>query len=143
MADLTAVADQLAELLIVHLDDGLNAIDALDLAAMARARVDEVAPRLAAQLCGDDPHLAAQTARDLAVIWPDDPEPELWRTPLGRAFAEVIGSTRDDSVTYAEAAAILGVAVGTIKSYMARETYMERHQEGGLTMSSVLARLVR
>ena len=140
-----AVADQLAGALDNYIVGALEAIGALDLAAMTRERIAETAPTLAASLCSDDDEVAAQTVIDLAgVAWPEEPEPVWWRTPVGRMVGRSVGRDDTESVSYSVAAAMLGVATGTVKSMMARErTDLDRHPDGGLTRASVLARIAR
>ncbi|MFD5179333.1 hypothetical protein ACFWM1_26235 [Nocardia sp. NPDC058379] len=133
--DTSAVADQLAEALDNYIVGALEAIGALDLAVAARERIAATAPVLAASLCGDDDLVAAQTVIDLAgVAWPERPEPVWWRTPVGRMVGRSVGREDTESVSYSVAAAMLGVATGTVKSMMAREhTDLDRHPDGGLT----------
>ncbi|MFF2088643.1 hypothetical protein ACFVVM_33070 [Nocardia sp. NPDC058176] len=141
-----AVAEQLTDELDNHVVGALEAIGALDLAKMTRARIAEIAPRLAADLCSADDRVAAQTVIDLAgIAWPDDPDPSWWRTPLGRAVGRSVGSTYTDAVSYSVAAAMLGVATGTVKSIMSRDggADLDRHPDGGITKASVLARIAR
>lgn len=116
-----------------------------DLADLARERVAVQARVLAAQLAQDsDDRLAAQTVIDLmAVLWPRcDPDPEWWRTPLGRAVARSAGREGSEAITYSVAAAMLGVHPGTV-AQMAHRGNLEKHPEGGITRASVLARLAR
>ena len=141
---LDAVAAQLADTLDNHIVGSLEAIGALDLAAMVRDRIDQTAPRLAAQLCSDDDHIAAQTVIDLAgIAWPDDPEPAWWRTPVGRAVGRSVGADLSNAVSHSVAAAMLGIAPGTVSTMMARGCDLDRHPEGGITKASVIARIAR
>lgn len=133
-------AEQLADALDAELASGLAAVGWTDLADLARARIWATANRLAAQLDPSDEHLAAQTVIDCAGhLWPVDPEPEWWRTPLGRLVARSVG--RDDAaVTQSEAAAMLGVTRGTIAQLVSRGT-LARHPAGGVDRAAVLARM--
>ncbi|MFE7723285.1 hypothetical protein ACFU44_30115 [Nocardia rhizosphaerihabitans] len=51
-----------------------------------------------------------------------------WRTPVVRMVGHPVGRDDAESVSYSVAAAMLGVAAGTVKSMMARErTDLDRH----------------
>ncbi|MFD3592601.1 hypothetical protein ACFWU5_07705 [Nocardia sp. NPDC058640] len=82
---------------------------------------------------------------DLAgVAWPDDVEPAWWRTPVGRAVGRSVGMIDEaDSVSQTVAAAMLGVAPGTVASMMSRGCDLDRHPDGGITRASVIARIQR
>ncbi|TDP28419.1 hypothetical protein [Nocardia ignorata] len=141
---LDAVAEQLAESLDNYIVGALEAIGALDLAAMTRDRIAQTSPHLAAQLCSEDDDIAAQTVIDLAgVAWPDDPEPSWWRTPVGRAVGRSVGADLADAVSHSVAAAMLGIAPGTVSTMMARGCDLDRHPDGGITKASVIARIAR
>lgn len=121
---------------------------ASDLAAQLRDRLDQLAPMLAAQLRSDDDHLIAETVVDvMGALWPHGPpedvdRAEWWQTPLGQACAASLG--RDDAghLTYAAAAAMLGLQRGTVGTMVSRGT-LERHPDGGVVRQSVLRRLGR
>ncbi|MCB1290778.1 MAG: hypothetical protein KDB45_04510 [Mycobacterium sp.] len=139
-AEDTAV-EQLADALAAELVDALSAVGWTDLADLARARIWATAERLAAQLDPSDEHVAAQTVIDCAGhLWPVDPEPEWWRTPLGRLVALSVGR-EDAAVTQAEAAAMLGVTRGTIAQLVSRGT-LARHRDGGVDRAAVFARML-
>ena len=65
-----------------------------------------------------------------------------WRTPLGRVCARSLGHDTADAVTHSTAAAMLGIKVGSVGP-MVHRGYLDRHPDGGVTRSSVLARLAR
>ncbi len=121
-----------------------SALRGADLAAELPARAEQAAPRIAAQLRGDDDHEVAQTVIDLAAagVIPDDPLPGWWATPLGRMTARSIGHPAAEAVTHSVAAAMLGVTRGTIAQLVHRRT-LDRHPDGGVTAASVRARLAR
>lgn len=109
------------------------------------AQADTLAP----QLCQDaDDALAAQTAVDvMAALWPNgDPEHlgqgDWWRTPLGRMCARSAGHEESDAVTHSVAAAMLGLAPGSIGP-MVQRGVLDRHPDGGVTRASVFARIAR
>ena len=106
-------------------------------------RLRERSPMLAAQLGGDDDDIAAELVVDvLNLLWPGgDPDPEWWRTPVGRLCARSLGTDDADAVTRSVAAAMLGVHPGTIAQLVARGR-LERHPDGGITRASVLMRLL-
>ena len=134
-------ASQLGDALDGELVTALVAVGWTDLAELARPRIWDTATRIAAQLSSDDEHLAAQTVIDCAGhLWPADPEPEWWRTPLGRLVARSVGG-EDASVTQAEAAAMLGVTRGTIAQLVSRGT-LARHPDGGVDRAAVIARML-
>lgn len=140
-AEDTAV-DQLADALAAELVDALSAVGWTDLADLARARIWATAKRLATQLSCEDERLAAQTVIDCAGhLWPLDPEPEWWRTPVGRLVARSVGP-EDAAVTQAEAAAMLGVTRGTIAQLVSRGT-LARHRDGGVDRAAVFARMAK
>lgn len=107
------------------------------------------ARRLVAQLEqeGDD-RLAAQTCIDLmCVLWPhaapeDCGRADWWQTPLGRLCARSLGRDDARAVSHSVAAAMLGVTRGTVAQLVHRGT-LDRHSDGGVLRSSVLARLAR
>ncbi|MBF6333604.1 hypothetical protein [Nocardia transvalensis] len=138
------VEQQIYDSLDERVVGALEALGWLDLADLARQRLDKTVPMLAAQLTqDDDDQLAAQTVNDLAgVAWDADPEPEWWRTPVGRLVARSVGREDSEAVTHHVAAAMLGVTRGTIAQLVHRGT-LDRHPDGGVTRASVLNRLVR
>lgn len=116
-----------------------------DLADLLTERVEARAPMLAAQLAqDDDDRLAAETVIDLLpAIWGQaDPDPDWWRTPLGRLCARSLGRADAEAVTHSVAAAMLGVHRGTVSQLVHRRT-LDRHPDGGITRASVLMRLSR
>lgn len=149
---MSVLAGEVAEQLGRELADAAAPLVALvppELAAQLEQALMDQVPVLAGQLCQDtDDALAAQTAADvMALLWPHgDPETvgraDWWRTPLGRMVARAGGHASSDSLTHSTAAAILGLAVGTIGS-MVHRGYLERHPDGGVTRASVLARVAR
>lgn len=95
------------------------------------------------QLTGDDEGgLAAASLDVMAALWPrSEAQPTWWPTPLGRQVAAAI-EPFDEPVTHATAAAMLEVTRGTIAQLVHRGT-LERHEDGGVSMASVLRRLAR
>lgn len=136
-------AEQLADDIHARIIAALTSLGWSDLAELARTRVDQAAERLAWQLTQDaDDHLAAQTVIDLTgVLWDLDPDPDWWRTPVGRLVARSIGRDDTEAVTQHQAAAMLGVTRGTIAQLVARGT-LDRHPDGGVLRASVLQRLL-
>lgn len=107
---------------------------------MCHAEHVDARRRAVAQLSSDDEHLAAQTVIDCAGhLWPLNPEPEWWRTPLGRLVARSVGG-ESVPVTQAEAAAMLGVTRGTIAQLVSRGS-LARHPDGGVDRAAVFARM--
>lgn len=138
--EITATADRLWSL-------GLHFADPNDPAASSQIAAQ--AQVLAAQLAqDDDDRLSAQTCIDLMVaLWPhgapeDVGQPEWWRTALGRLCARSLGRSDAEAVTYAVAAAMLGIARGTVGVMVTRGT-LDKHPDGGVLRASVLQRLGR
>lgn len=108
----------------------------------------QTARQIARSLVEGDDHESAQTCIDvLNVLWPHGtPEtighPDWWHTPLGRACARSLGHDTAETVSRSVAAAMLGVTPGTVSQLVHRGT-LDRHPDGGVLRSSVLARLAR
>lgn len=144
-----AVARQLQDELDRAIAAPAGSLLGLDLGGLLAERIATRAALLADQLCQDeDDRLAAETVIDvMAALWPScEPEQageaDWWRTPLGRMCARSLGHTDSDAVTYSVAAAMLGVARGTVSTLASRGT-LERHPDGGITRASVLLRAAR
>lgn len=96
----------------------------------------------------DDAQLAAEACLSvLSVLWPNaSPEDcgraDWWQTPLGRLCARSLGRDDSESVTQSVAAAMLGVTRGTIAQMLHRGN-LDRHPDGGVLRSAVMARLTR
>lgn len=124
---------------------GLAFCDPFDELALSQIKV--ASERLISQLTqDDDDHLSAQTAIDImATLWPDAlPEQcgkaDWWQSELGRFIARAAGHDQGEAVTYAVAAAMLGLARGSI-GVMIQRGQLDRHPDGGVLRSSVLQRL--
>lgn len=147
---MTAIIDQATAQLRRELGVAASAwmpVVGVDLGVELERTVADAAPRLAQQLASDDDHLAAETVIDvLNVLWPhgdpEDHQPDWWRTPVGRLCARSLGRDDTDAVTHSVAAAMLGVARGTVGTLVTRGA-LERHPDGGITRASVLARIHR
>lgn len=115
-----------------------------DLAEAVRDRLRSRRDSIAGQLrSGDDQEVAGTVLDLLGAIWGEaDPPEAWWRTPLGRACAASLGRDDSEAVTYGVAAARLGVARGTVSTWVQRGT-LDRHPDGGVTSASVFARLAR
>lgn len=115
----------------------------LQLALIERAR--DRAERLVAELDGGQ-HPNETGADLLALLWPDDPPLDWWRSQLGLLIAPTAAQEDDAPAwTYAEAAAVLGRSVGTIKQLGHRggPGDLERTADGRISRRSVLTRLAR
>lgn len=148
-ATTVAVARQLADELDRAIANPAGSLLCLYLGELLHDRIGPRADLLADQLCQDgDDRLAAETVIDvMAALWPHaDPEDvgeaDWWRTPLGRMCARSLGRGDSDAVTYSIAAAMLGVARGTVSTLVSRGS-LDRHPDGGVTRASVLLRLAR
>ena len=138
-----AAARQLADELDARLQAWAPLVGVGDVLELSR-RLRAAAERTVAELAQDqDDRLAAETVLTvMSVLYPEsDPPPEWWGTPLGRLVARSLG--RDDAEAWSPsvAAAVLGVTKGTIDQLRHRGV-LERHPDGGLTRSSVLAYLL-
>ncbi|MFD2795466.1 hypothetical protein ACFS27_18050 [Promicromonospora vindobonensis] len=101
----------------------------------------------AAQLLGPDDELAVHTAsRLIAALFPADgpfdPPAEWWGTAFGRVVARRVGHPGRGAVPYSVAAAMLGITRQGVHDLVKRSK-LERHPDGGVTTSSVQARLNR
>lgn len=135
------VADQLCDDVEARIITPTAALLGVDLHDILRERIEQSAPRIAAELSAPD--TAASAARDLmSLLWGDsDPAPHWWQTPLGRAVAGGLHD-RTDPLTHAESAAMLGVTRGTVATLVHRGT-LARHPDGGVLAASVMQRLHR
>lgn len=121
----------------------LTTVLGLDLDDDLRRRVRDRTPALAAQICASsDDQATAQIVVDLLnLLWPGgDPPHDWWRTPVGRMCARSLGQADSDAVTHAVAAAMLGIARGTVGTLVTRGK-LDRHPDGGITRASVLNRI--
>lgn len=96
---------------------------------------------------GDD-ELAGETCLDLMnALWPnvapeDAGRADWWRTPLGQLCARSLGRADAEAVSYSVAAAMLGIAKGSV-SVMVQRGNLDRHPDGGVLRASVLQRIGR
>lgn len=112
----------------------------LHLAIDQRAR-DRAAWLVAEMIDGEHPDEIA--ADLLALLWPDDPPLDWWRTPLGLLVAPTTAREGDaPGWSRSETAAVLGVSPGTVAQLVARGT-LEPAPGGGIGRRAVLTRLVR
>lgn len=135
------------EQLTAELGELVGALDSFiggDTALEALLAIERRAPELAWQLDCDDELLVGQTVRGIMVaLWPHgSPEecgqPAWWQTPLGRLCARSLGvDEHGDVVSHATAAAMTGLASGSIGPYVARGV-LRRHPSGGVERASVL-----
>lgn len=126
--------------------DGLaarvGAVLGTDMLHMLTQRSHERAEWLAAELdSGEHPD---EVALDLlALLWPDDPPLDWWRTPLGLLVAATAAQETDASGwKRTEAAAVLGVTDGTV-AQLGHRGDVERAADGRFSRASVLTRLIR
>lgn len=121
----------------------------VDLTLVVEAAITQRAGSIAVELSQDvDDRLAAEACLTvMCLLWPhaspeDCGHADWWQTPLGRLCARSLGRDDAESVTHSVAAAMLGVQRGTIAQLVSRG-HLDRHPDGGVLRSSVLARLGR
>lgn len=114
----------------------------LDLHPILTARVDSLASLLISELRTDETAISAATTIMHALHGTHDPDPDWWRSPLGRLCANALAEESAEAITHQAAADMLGLARGTIAAMVHRGT-LDRHPDGGVLRSSVLARLGR
>jgi hypothetical protein len=112
-----------------------------------RGRVRARAGGWAARLLGGDERVAAETAgRLIGALYPGDgpfdPPAAWWRTPLGQAVLRRVGHPGAEAVSYAVAAAMLGMTRQGVHDLAARGK-LDRHPDGGVTTASIRARIDR
>ncbi|MFB4269788.1 hypothetical protein [Nonomuraea sp. GTA35] len=129
-------------------------LDPLEILLASGELLDPIKDRLrieaevwAAQLLGRDRRQATLTAaRLIAVLSPGDepfdPPEQWWRTPLGRAVARGAGHPSAAAVSYSTAGAMLGITRQGVHDLVKRGK-LDKHPEGGVTTSSIHARLNR
>ncbi|MFB4276833.1 hypothetical protein ACBJ59_16180 [Nonomuraea sp. MTCD27] len=110
-----------------------------------RERLRTEAEVWAAQLLGPDDALAVRTsARLIAAAFPGDgpfdPPEAWWRSAFGQAVARRVGHPGAVAVSYATAAAMLGITRQGVHDLVKRAKLV-RHPDGGVTTESVRARL--
>lgn len=110
------------------------------------SRARQQAEHLAQLLTTADDHATAELVRSLASLeWGDESPPttEWWRTPLGRAAARSLSI--DPGIAAESVSAIIAGEMLDISRQRVMQLIeagkLERHPEGGVTRSSVLARL--
>lgn len=120
----------------------LGAVLGTDLQLAATDRAQARAGSLVAELeSGEHPDATADDL--LALLWPDDPPLDWWRSPLGLLCAPTAARDGDaPGWSRSEAAAVLGVTPGTVAQLVARGT-LEPATDGGISRRSVLTRMVR
>ncbi|GAA2061312.1 hypothetical protein GCM10009839_85400 [Catenulispora yoronensis] len=96
-------------------------------------------------LLGPDDETACRTAiRLVGTLFPGDapfdPEPRWWGTPFGRAVLLRAGHPSAEAVSFAVAAAMLGITRQGVHD-LARRGKVRAHPDGGVTVASVRARL--
>lgn len=120
----------------------IGAVLGTDMQLMLIERASDRAGWLTAELANGAE--ADATAADLlALLYPDDPPLDWWRTPLGLLSAPTAAQELDaPGWTRAEAAAVLGVSDGTV-AQLGHRGDLERAADGRFSRRSVLTRLAR
>ncbi|MEV4350516.1 hypothetical protein AB0J83_39170 [Actinoplanes sp. NPDC049596] len=138
------LVDHLAGLMASRLLDPLEILLEAELADV-RKRVTTLAGTLADRLLGVDEQLAAYTAiRLVSSLYSGDepfrPVAGWWATPLGQVVARLVGYPGAESLSYAEAGAMLGISRQGVHDLITRGK-LQRHAAGGVTNASVQSRL--
>lgn len=142
---MSPAADQLA--------DELDAIESSLIPFTGVRAADIISPAHVAGVVAelaqeDDDRLAAEACLSvMSALWPHClPErcgrADWWQTPLGRLCARSAGRDDAEAVTHSVAAAMLGMAPGSI-GVMIQRGHLDRHPDGGVLRSSIMARLAR
>jgi hypothetical protein len=146
-AEHVQLRDDLIRVVTSRLLDPLRVLLQSDSAlASLRRQIAGDAEMWAAQLLGPDDTCARQLGiRLVAALYPGDtpfdPPEEWWQTPLGRAVARRVGHPGAAHVSYAVAGAMLGITRQGVHDLVKRGK-LRRHRNGGVTTTSVHARLV-
>jgi hypothetical protein len=106
------------------------------------------AEHIADHLSGIDERVALEACLTvMSILWPlthaspeDVGRADWWATPLGRLCARSLACHDTAAVTHAVAASMLGVERGYIGTLVHRGR-LDRHEDGGVTRSSVLRRI--
>lgn len=77
----------------------------------------------------------------VAIIWCGQPPTAWWQTPAGRACAAQLAPHAQGTVTYAVAAAMLGVTRGTVQTLVQRERLTRVAPGNSICLASVLNRI--
>ncbi|GAA2873544.1 hypothetical protein GCM10010517_34090 [Streptosporangium fragile] len=145
-AEHVELARELTRLIETRIVDPLEILlDPGDDVGDVRERLRVQAEVWAAQLLGPDDRLAVMTsARLIAALFPGDgpfdPPDEWWRTAFGRAVARRAGHPGAEAVSFATAAAMLGITRQGVHDLVKRAK-LDRHPGGGVTTASIRARL--
>lgn len=110
-----------------------------DLTQELTARLDRLAMTLAVQLSSTDEAERAEAALETVTLL--DPPASWWGTVQGRLTAAAYADTADGTVSYGEAAAMLGVTRGTVSNLVARGRLERAADHQGVVLASVLHRL--
>ncbi|MFV2104733.1 hypothetical protein [Micromonospora sp. LOL_024] len=138
------LAAHLAGLIASRLLDPLEILLESDLADV-RERVTTLSATMADQLLDHNEQRAARVAiRLVSTLYPSDepfrPTATWWATPLGQIVVRLVGHPSAESVSYAEAGAMLGISRQGVHDLVVRKK-LERHPSGGVTTISIQARL--
>ncbi len=112
-----------------------------------RSSAEADAEMWAAQMLGPDDAVARQTTvRLMSVLHPGDtpfdPPDTWWATPLGRVAARRVGHPSKEGVSFGVAGAMLGITRQGVHDLVTRDK-LARHPDGGVTVDSIRARLLR
>lgn len=109
-----------------------------DLTALLTGRIDQLAQRLALELSQGGEHERAEAA--LAVVSLLDPGFDWWTTPQGKLTASAARAGEGETVTYAQAARMLGIARGAVSTLVQRGR-LDAVRGGGVLVDSIYRRI--
>ncbi len=134
--------DQLVEEVRARLVDPLVELIGYSERPRLVSALEAAADPLMAQL-RDDTSAHAVATSVTGALWEGAVQDTWWPTPLGRECARALAPEQTGSVTYAKAAAMLGLARGSIGPMIERGD-LDRDPDGrGVLTSSVMHRLAR
>lgn len=106
------------------------------LATATAARLPEVAAELCDAITGLDMADAI-----IGILFAGKPPSTWWRTPTGRACARQVAPHVTGTVTFRDAATILGRTKRTVEDLVTRKVLQRPPEGAGILLRSVLARL--
>lgn len=133
---LMAQLDRELQTRISHWEPIAGAQACIMLAAATAARLPEVTAEL-----GDAVYGVGAADAIIKILFAGEPPSVWWQTPTGRACARHLAPHVTGTVTFRDAAAILGIAKRTVENLVHRQLLQRPPGGKGILLGSVLARL--